>query len=179
MNKLLVVVDMQNDFIGGALGNEECRAVVPHVVDKIKAFDGDFIVYTLDTHHKDYLETQEGKKLPVEHCIEYSQGWMLVDEVDKALPRGTKVAAIRKNTFGSVDLIRYLQERFDSSATFEIEFVGVCTGICVISNAMLVKAFFTEATVNVDASCCACVTQESHKTALSAMKLCQINVINE
>ena len=183
MNKLLVVVDMQNDFIDGALGNAECREVVQKVVDKIKAFDGDEIIYTLDTHQKNYMATQEGRNLPVEHCIEYSMGWMLNKDVDDAITTHRcsrcSVTEVRKPTFGSVNLANHLMFEYESEAEFEIEFVGVCTGICVISNAMLIKAFFPEAKVSVDASCCACVTPESHKNALEAMKMCQINVINE
>lgn len=182
MKKLLVVVDMQNDFIDGALGNAECQAVVQKVVDKINAFDGDEILYTMDTHQNNYLNTQEGHNLPVVHCIEDSDGWNLNDKVNEAIEAAEKrcsIVEVRKPTFGSVNLANYLMFENDTNADFEIEFVGVCTGICVISNAMLVKAFFTEAKVSVDASCCACVTPESHKTALEAMKLCQISVINE
>ncbi len=180
MKKILVVVDMQNDFIDGPLGNEQCRAVVSNVVDKINSFDGDEIIYTLDTHKENYLETQEGKNLPVTHCIEETEGWKLNALVDEAINNATcKVTEIRKPTFGSVQLGNYLSEEFEQESSFEIELCGVCTGICVISNAMLVKAFFTEALVSVDAACSACVTPESHKTALEAMKLCQIEVKND
>ena len=180
MKKILVVVDMQNDFIDGALGNAECKAAVANVVNKIEAFDGDEIYYTLDTHHDDYMETQEGKKLPVMHCVEDSNGWQLNDLIDKAL--GTKkcpVVGIPKPTFGSVSLANELMFEFEENDVFEVELVGVCTDICVISNAMLIKAFFPEAKVVVDASCCAGVTPASHKNALEAMKMCQIEVVGE
>lgn len=178
--KVLVVVDMQNDFIDGPLGNEQCRAVVSNMVDKVNSFDGDEIIYTLDTHKENYLETQEGKNLPVTHCIEGTEGWMLNTLVNEAIKGAScKVTEIRKPTFGSVQLGEYLKESFEQESEFEIELCGVCTGICVISNAMLVKAFFTEAKVSVDASCSACVTPDSHKTALEAMKLCQIEVRGE
>lgn len=177
--KILVVVDMQRDFIDGALGNAECQAVVQKVVDKINAFDGEEIIYTMDTHSKNYLSTQEGHNLPVVHCVEFSNGWNLNDKVNEAIEAAEKrcaVTEVRKPTFGSVNLANHLMFEHESEEDFEIEFVGVCTGICVISNAMLVKAFFTEAKVSVDASCCACVTPESHKTALEAMKMCQITI---
>ncbi len=180
MKKILVVVDMQNDFIEGSLGNVECRAVVDKMVDKVNSFDGDEIIYTLDTHKENYLETQEGRNLPVTHCIEGTQGWMLNTLVDEAIKNSKcKVTEIRKPTFGSVELGEYLKKEFARDSEFEIELCGVCTGICVISNAILVKAFFTEALVCVDASCSACVTPMSHKTALEAMKLCQIEVRGE
>ena len=178
--KILVVVDMQNDFIDGALRNDECKAVVPNVVEKINKFDGDKIFYTLDTHHENYLETQEGKELPVIHCIEYSMGWMLNNDVDDAIRKNKALAIeVRKPTFGSVILAKNLSYELEKDEEFEIELVGVCTDICVISNAMLIKAFLPEAKVVVDASCCAGVTPESHKTALEAMKMCQIEVVNE
>ncbi len=180
MKKILVVVDMQNDFIDGPLGNAECRSVVSNMVEKINSFDGDEIIYTLDTHQENYMETQEGKNLPVTHCIEGTEGWKLNALVAEAIDKAPcKVTEIKKPTFGSVQLGNYLREMFEQESNFEIELCGVCTGICVISNAMLVKAFFTEAKVSVDASCSACVTPESHKTALEAMKLCQIDVRGE
>lgn len=182
MKKILVVVDMQNDFIDGALGNEECRAVVPRIVNKINNFNGDEIIYTMDTHAEDYLETQEGKNLPVIHCVRSTNGWNINELIDAALTDAEsrcEVVEIHKPTFGSVSMANYLANTFMEDEEFEIELCGVCTGICVISNAMLLKAFFTEAKVTVDASCCACVTPTSHKNALEAMKLCQINVIGE
>ena len=179
MRKILVCVDMQNDFIDGVLGNDECRSIVSNVADKINNFNGNEIYYTLDTHQKNYMETQEGKKLPVEHCIENTDGWTLNKEVGNAI-KETKlpVVEIRKPTFGSIALANELMFKFEENDVFEIEFIGVCTDICVISNAMLVKAFFPEAKVVVDALCCAGVTPESHKNALEAMKMCQIEIIN-
>lgn len=180
MEKILIVVDMQKDFIDGALGNEECRAVVSNVVNKINSFNGDEIYYTLDTHHENYMETQEGSKLPVKHCIEDTDGWQLHNLIDEALgKKKCPVVGIPKPTFGSVSLANELMFEFAEDDVFEVELVGVCTDICVISNAMLIKAFFPEAKVVIDASCCAGVTPQSHKNALEAMKMCQIEVINE
>lgn len=176
--KILVVVDMQNDFIYGPLSNDECIKIVPDVVNKIKSYKDEKIFYTLDTHPKNYLETQEGKNLPIEHCIEFSQGWMLIKEVDEALNRNNKnVIQIRKNTFGSTKLIEELQKLFKSNDVFEIEFIGVCTDICVVSNIMLVKAFFPEAIISLDSKCCAGVTVEKHLATLEVLKSCQVKVI--
>jgi len=180
MKKILVVVDMQNDFIDGALGNNECKAVVPNVVNKIKNFDGNEIFYTLDTHQNNYMNTQEGRKLPVVHCIEETNGWMLNKNIEDAINNnGASIVEVRKPTFGSVNLANEFMFMFEENNEFEVEFVGICTDICVISNAMLIKTFFPEAKVVVDASCCAGVTPESHKNALEAMKMCQIEIIGE
>lgn len=167
--KTLVVVDMQNDFINGSLGTKEAEAIVPKVREKIAEAiaNGDKIVFTQDTHFDDYLETQEGKNLPVKHCIKDTKGWEIEETIDNI-----EYPHIQKLTFGSRNLPGHI-------FTDEVELVGLCTGICVLSNAILLKAFNTELKVTVDASCCACVTPESHKTALEAMKLCQVNVINE
>ena len=173
MKKVLVVVDMQNDFIDGALGTREAEAIVPYVKKKIEEYkrSGDTVIFTRDTHDKDYLKTQEGRKLPAEHCIKGTFGWEISPELD------TKDSMIiDKNTFGSVSLMDYLAENYKEA---EFEFVGLCTDICVISNAMMLKAFLPEAGITVDASCCAGVTPQSHKNALEAMKMCQINIINE
>ena len=173
--KYLIVVDMQNDFITGSLGTKEAEAILPKVIEKVKNFDGT-IIYTKDTHQADYLTTQEGKNLPVEHCIEGSWGWMLADELEK-LSAGHKV--FNKPTFGSVELAKYLVEENEKEAMEEIELCGLCTDICVISNAFVIKANLTEVSVTVDASCCAGVTPESHLNALAAMKMCQVKVYNE
>lgn len=175
--KVLVVVDMQNDFLDDAvLGNARCRAVVPAIVQKIEKGGYDWIVATRDTHDENYLQTQEGKNLPVPHCMKGSAGWQVEDSIAAALEKSkVPVTYVDKPTFGSVKLAGMLSEKNAD----EVEFVGVCTGICVISNAMLIKAQEPEALVTVDASCCACVTEESHKTALDAMKLCQIQIENE
>lgn len=169
MSKLLVVVDMQKDFVDGSLGTAEAIKIVPSVVKEIENFDGD-VVFTLDTHSSIYLETQEGKNLPVPHCIKGTDGWKL-DKVIEPLSLGRKI--FEKPTFGSVELAEYVANGdYD-----DITLIGLCTDICVLSNAMLIKAFLPEVKVSVKASCCAGVTPESHENALSAMKMCQINII--
>ncbi len=169
--KLLIVIDMQNDFIDAALGTKEAVAIVPKVAAKIEAYRsaGDLVVFTRDTHQKNYLETQEGKNLPVVHCIEGSEGWQISSKLEVG---GSKV--INKPSFGSIELADYVAS---IPGLEEIELVGLCTGICVISNAIILKAKLPEVKLSVDSSCCACVTPESHETALAAMKLCQVNVI--
>ena len=180
---VLIVVDMQNDFVTGALGTPEAKAIVPKVVEKIEGWKGE-VLYTLDTHHKKYLETQEGKHLPVQHCIYGTKGWQLVDEVENAAHKPTELFDLdeyEKNTFGSVDLMDELQS-FNSGEMYginSITLIGLCTDICVISNAMLFKAAMPEVPIIVDANCCAGVTPESHKNALAAMKMCQIEIVNE
>lgn len=174
MKELLVVVDMQKDFIDGALGTQEAVKIVEPVAAKIKAAkdQGKDIIFTKDTHHKDYLMTQEGRKLPVPHCIKGTQGWELdVRLLD--LAQGCQV--LEKPAFGSMELAQIAGEK----GYEEIELVGLCTDICVISNAMLLKSSLPEALIRVDASCCAGVTPESHRNALEAMKVCQIQVVEE
>ncbi|RGU92868.1 cysteine hydrolase [Clostridium sp. AF15-17LB] len=172
--RILVVVDMQNDFVDGALGTEEAVGIVPAVAERIRSFDGR-VLYTQDTHESDYLKTLEGKKLPVPHCIRGTEGWELCPQI-KAL---CKEVPIDKPAFGSVELGRMLKE-YDSREKVEsVTFAGLCTDICVISNAMIVKAFLPETEVIVDAACCAGVTPESHRQALEAMKVCQIKVLDE
>ena len=178
MKKLLVVVDMQNDFIDGSLGTAEAVAIVPNVVEKIKNWDGD-IITTQDTHFQNYLETREGKYLPVPHCIIYTEGHKINKDVFDALINtryfGRHFAALNKLTFGSTalpELIRGFEYDY-------IELIGLCTDICVVSNAMLLKANYPDINIAVDASCCAGVTPESHKAALTTMKSCQINIIGE
>lgn len=175
--KTLIVVDMQNDFIDGALGTPEARAIVPNVKKKIEEYrEHDYeIIFTRDTHGPDYLNTQEGKCLPVKHCIRYSNGWHIHEEVKPDLIRNLlKETIVNKNTFGQLKLGEFFDELPD-----EIELVGLCTDICVISNAMILKATFPEIPIVVDASCCAGVTPESHKNALEAMKMCQIKIRGE
>ncbi len=169
--KILVVIDMQNDFIDAALGTKEAVAIVPKVAAKIAAYrrEGREVVFTRDTHHENYLQTQEGSRLPVVHCIEGSDGWQISKELDVG---DSKV--FNKPTFGSMELAEYAASL---PGLEEVELVGLCTGICVISNALLLKARLPELTVTVDSACCACVTPESHDTALSAMRLCQVNVV--
>lgn len=174
MQKILVVVDMQKDFVDGALGTTEAVAIVDNVVKKIENFDGDIIV-TYDTHFDNYMETQEGKNLPVPHCIKGSDGWMLDKKVQAAVDaKGFK--AIEKPTFGSTELSEYIRANYNPSQ-LEIELIGLCTDICVVSNALLLKANFLETNVSVDSSCCAGVTVDSHNAALTTMKMCQVNVI--
>ena len=172
--KVLVVVDMQNDFIDGALGTKEAEGIVDNVAKKIEEYNG-LVVYTRDTHKPDYLKTQEGSKLPVEHCIEGSKGW----EISSELPVANDALIINKPTFGSKELGSYLEDLNEKDPIEEIEVIGLCTDICVISNALLIKAFLPETPIVVDPSCCAGVTVESHETALSAMKMCQIKIIGE
>lgn len=169
--KYLIVVDMQNDFIDGALGSEKAVDIVPYVKELIAGFDGK-VFFTRDTHFENYYDTQEGKKLPVLHCVKDTHGWQICDSLDKL----RKTEPINKITFGSKDLIDVLsREEFIESITF----VGLCTDICVISNVMLVKAFYPEIPIIVDAKGCAGVTPQSHKTALEAMKAVQVEIVND
>lgn len=171
--KLLVVVDMQNDFITGSLGTQEATEIVEAVKKKIEGYreNGGQVVFTRDTHETDYMETQEGKRLPVMHCIRGTEGW----EITAVLPvEADKV--INKPTFGSMELAEYVK---GLDGLEGVELVGLCTDICVISNALLLKAAMPEVPISVDASCCAGVTPGSHKNALEAMKMCQIEVTNE
>ena len=168
---VLIVVDMQNDFIDGALGTPEAVKIIPAVRKRIEqARDrGETVIFTRDTHFENYMDTLEGKNLPVPHCIKQTEGW----EISSALPVGDALI-LDKPTFGSVDLGNCLL----SLKPERVEVVGLCTDICVISNALLVKAFLPEVPVAVDAACCAGVTPESHKNALAAMRMCQIEVLN-
>lgn len=175
--KYLIVVDMQKDFTYGALKNEEAIRIIPNVVRKVREFPGK-VIFTYDTHREDYLNTQEGKNLPVPHCIRGTEGWELVDELQQ-LKDETKAQIFEKPAFGSVELAEKLREIHQTAPIGEIVLVGICTDICVISNAMLLKAFLPEVPVSVDASCCAGVTPESHQTALNAMKACQIQVTGQ
>lgn len=171
--KVLVVVDMQNDFIDGALGTPEAVEIVPRVVQKIRDFDGR-VIATRDTHEEDYPKTQEGKKLPVRHCIRGTKGWEIRPEIRELLTE----APIDKPTFGSVELGQKLKAYQESGDPVEsITLVGLCTDICVISNALLLKAYLPEVPVIVDGACCAGVTPDSHGQALGAMKMCQIEIV--
>lgn len=173
MKKILVVVDMQNDFIDGALGSKEALAIVDNAVKKIEDFDGDIIV-TYDTHENDYMESREGRFLPVPHCIKGTKGHLLNSVIQKSLSQ-KQYKEIEKPTFGSVELVEYIKDKYDTNNT-EIEFIGLCTDICVVSNVMLVKANFPEMNVYVDASCCAGVTPEKHNAAIETMKSCQVEI---
>ena len=170
MRKAIVVIDMQNDFVDGALGTQEAQAMLPRMVEKLAAAraEGTALVFTMDTHGADYLATQEGQNLPVEHCIRGTTGWQIADALQPFVREAA--AVIEKPTFGATALPAALAD-YD-----EIEFVGLCTDICVISNALLAKAFYSEKRICVDAACCAGVTPESHANALAAMRMCQVEV---
>ena len=178
--EIMVVVDMQVDFVKGVLGNDVIVATVPAVVNAVRThlMHHKQVVFTRDTHHENYMNTQEGKNLPVPHCFEGTDGWQIIEELR---PYAEKCLCISKPTFGSLDLMTFLaakdMELKSKGRRLSIKYVGVCTGICVISNAMLTKAFLPEAKVTVVGDCCACVTPESHANALEAMKMCQIEVI--
>lgn len=194
MKKILIIVDMQNDFIDGSLGTKEAQAIIPNVINKIQEYqniENSYIYVTQDTHFNSYLKTQEGIKLPVSHCIHNTNGWQIQKDINKALlyykcnKPTNKVNYYEKETFGSINMsndifIKHYNccDSFEEN-NLEIELVGLCTDICVISNALLLKANLQEAKIIVDASCCAGVTPESHKNALEAMKMCQIEIINE
>ena len=177
MTDLLIVVDMQRDFVSGALGSEQARAIVPAVAARIRQakVEQTQVAFTLDTHEPDYLNTREGRFLPVPHCIKGSHGW----EVCPALEPLRTGLTIDKPTFGSAELGRLILELDAKEPVGSITLVGLCTDICVISNAMIAKAFLPEVPVTVDAACCAGVTPESHRNALNAMKMCQVRIENE
>lgn len=175
--KYLIVVDMQKDFITGSLGTKEARAILAGVAEKIRAYEGK-VIFTRDTHTADYLETQEGKNLPVKHCMIHEEGWNLAEELEDLFQK-TGGQAYDKPTFGSVELASALKKENEREPIEEIELCGLCTDICVISNALLLKAFLPEVPIAVDAQCCAGVTPESHQNALGAMKMCQIMIRNE
>lgn len=176
MKNILIVVDMQNDFVHGALGSKEAVAIVPAVVDAVREAErrGDTLIFTRDTHKNGYLDTQEGRNLPVPHCIEGEKGWEIIDELQKYAQRSL---IIDKPTFGSRVLGEKLYELSLLAEICSITFIGLCTDICVISNAMLTKAFLPEVPLRVIAGCCAGVSPESHERALEAMAVCQIEII--
>ncbi len=173
MKRILVVVDMQNDFIDGALGTKEAEGIVGRVVEEIRSYPAGNIYATRDTHGRDYLKTNEGKYLPVEHCIEGSMGWQIQEEVAAAMPQAILVD---KPAFGSLELAELLWEEAQKEE-LEIELVGLCTDICVVSNALLLKAKLPETKIIVKAACCAGVTPKSHEEALATMKMCQVEVV--
>lgn len=174
MKKFLIVVDMQKDFVDGALGTKEAVEIVEKVVEKIKGFEGDIFV-TYDTHFDNYMQTNEGKHLPVPHCIKNTDGWQLNSDVSFAL-NGREYTAVEKNTFGSVDLPGLIAQRVGEEP-FEIQLIGLCTDICVVSNALLLKANFPEAEIFVDPACCAGVTPQAHQAAIDTMRSCQIQML--
>ena len=178
MKKILVVVDMQNDFIDGALGTKEAIAIVPAVIEKIKSYQPDCIYATRDTHGENYMETQEGKNLPVPHCIKGTKGWEVADSVAAAMPNAVYVD---KPSFGSTALAHRMasvlaMECGGDSSELELELIGLCTDICVVSNALVLKAAMPEVKISVDPACCAGVTPESHEAALKTMQMCQIQM---
>lgn len=198
--KVLVGIDLQNDFIDGNLANKEAQAVIDKIVEKINNFDGDAMFFTLDTHFSDYLQTNEGKMLPVEHCLYESQGWNLNDKIanviDYKISKGMKVVFIPKQTFGSIEGISSIEKLYGDTSlvseiinlqieegepknqsSMDIEMFGFCTDICVVSNALILKAFtYDFADIYVDSSCCAGVTPQKHEAALEVMRSCQIIV---
>ena len=174
--KILLVIDMQNDFLEGALRNEEGIKIIPKVVEKINEYkrNNDIVIATLDTHQTNYLDTQEGKNLPVTHCVKDTYGWQIQKDIMEALG---DALVFEKPTFGSTKLASYLKEKYEKiQSELEIEIIGVCTDICVISNAMLIKANLPESHITVLKDLCAGVTVESHQNALKAMSTCQITI---
>lgn len=173
MRDILIVVDMQKDFVDGALGTGEARLIAPKAAERIKGFQGP-VYYTMDSHGPDYMQTQEGRRLPVAHCLKGSPGWELIPEL-----KGLSCERIfEKPGFGSAELALFLREMNSQEPLESITLIGLCTDICVISNAILLKSFLPEVKINVDASCCAGVSPQSHLTALEAMKMCQIEIEN-
>lgn len=180
--KILIVVDMQKDFIDGSLGTKEAQGIVSNVVRKIENFDGT-VIYTRDTHQDDYLDTQEGKKLPVVHCIKGTPGWEIHQDVfnagaDKKPGQGVR-PIYDKPTFGCTELAEDIRHMYASNLKddIEIELIGLCTDICVVSNALLLKAYMPAVKISVDSKCCAGVTKETHEAALKTMNMCQVNII--
>lgn len=172
MRRLLVVIDMQNDFIDGSLGTKEAEAIVENVKDKIRSYPSTDVFATMDTHPVNYLETQEGRNLPVEHCIEGTDGWQIRSDIAELL---VDSVVFDKPTFGSTKLADYIKNIADREE-IEVELVGLCTDICVVSNALLLKASMPEVKISVDPKCCAGVTPESHEAALKTMQMCQIQM---
>ena len=173
MKTFLIAVDLQKDFVNGALGTKEAEEMIPRAARKIREFSGE-ILLTMDTHGEDYLKTREGRFLPVVHCVKGTPGWELDGRIRAAL-EGKQVTVVEKNTFGSVKLPEILKEKTKGEA-FSAEFFGLCTDICVVSNALLVKAAFPEAEISADGTCSAGVTPEKHRAALETMRSCQIEV---
>ena len=175
MERYLVVIDMQKDFIDGALGSEMAQRIVPEVIRKIGKYKPGNIYATRDTHFENYLDTLEGKKLPVTHCVKESEGWQIHPEVSAAMP---EAKIFDKYTFGSEQLAQELYQR-SLAGEMEIELAGLCTDICVVSNALLLRAKLPGTVIRVDPKCCAGVTEETHKAALQTMMMCQIDILTE
>ena len=176
MKQILIVVDIQKDFVDGALGTAKAVAIVDRAAKKIKAFNGKIFV-TFDTHFENYMQTAEGGKLPVPHCIKGTDGWELYPSIAKSL-EGKDFTKVEKLTFGSTELPDLVRKAVGDE-DFDITLIGLCTDICVVSNALILKANFPEKEIYVDATCCAGVTPETHNAALTTMKMCQINIIEK
>ncbi len=174
MKRFLIVVDIQNDFVDGPLGTSESVSIVENAVKKIRDFDGEIFV-TFDTHFDDYLSSAEGRSLPIPHCLKGTPGRRINNEIARALS-GKKYTPVEKHTFGSLELPGLIRDAAGDE-DFSIELIGLCTDICVVSNALILKANFYEKEISVDSSCCAGVTPETHRAALETMKMCQINII--
>jgi len=179
MKKYLAVIDMQNDFIDGSLGTDEAASIIERVRDRILAAGGEepeTVIFTRDTHEVDYLQSREGHYLPVEHCIRGTKGWEINDRIKGVMPEGAPV--IDKPSFASLELAALLLEE-SRIRQIEVELIGLCTDICVVSNALLIKAFIPEARVMVNAACCAGVTPEKHEAALETMRSCQVEIVEQ
>ena len=179
MRNILIVVDMQKDFVTGALASAEAQAILPKVKEKIEVYDraGKEIIFTRDTHGEDYMQTNEGKHLPVPHCIKGTDGWQICAELTDGITSEYKT--VDKPTFGFLGWKDVLASETADGSDLDIEMIGVCTDICVVSNALLLKALYPEATVRVDAGCCAGVTPEAHAAALVTMRACQVDVTDK
>ncbi|MFR5887992.1 MAG: cysteine hydrolase family protein [Oscillospiraceae bacterium] len=172
--KCLVVIDVQNDFVSGSLGTPEAQAMLPRLEEKLRGFEG-CVWMTLDTHGADYMDTQEGKHLPVPHCVRETEGWQLAGELGK-LAESLGAGIVEKPTFGSEELVASLKALYEAGELESIELVGLCTDICVVSNALMLKAAMPELPMSVDSACCAGVTPQKHEAALEVMRSCQIAV---
>lgn len=179
MRNILIVVDMQKDFVTGALASAEAQAILPKVKEKIEVYDraGKEIIFTRDTHGEDYMQTNEGKHLPVPHCIKGTDGWQICAELTDGITSEYKT--VDKPTFGFLGWKDVLASETADGSDLDVEMVGVCTDICVVSNALILKALYPEATVRVDAGCCAGVTPEAHAAALVTMRACQVDVTDK
>lgn len=177
MKKVLIVVDVQNDFVTGSLGTKEAQYALENIIKKVKEFEGE-IIFTKDTHHENYLQTREGKYLPIKHCIEGEEGYELVSELER-IRSLYNYKVFKKPTFASVNLAIYLLDLYNKNELESVELIGLCTDICVISNALMIKGYMPELDISVDASCCAGVSKEKHLAALEVLKSNQIIVEGE
>lgn len=177
MKKILCVIDMQNDFITGSLGNKEAEKILPSVINKIDSYKLEDVIVTMDTHNDEYLKTHEGRFLPIVHCVKPGDGWKLNEEVYKKV-KGCK-AIISKPSFGSYMLVDLIDQEYENDKDLTIEIIGLCTDVCVITNALLLRSAFPEVNIILDASCCAGSSPEKHKAALEVMRSCCIEVTGE